>query len=115
MEDSDILTLKYSIGSNSSYQYAAVNNMKNGNILCQNYPNPFNPNTLIKFNLINSAFVTLKVYDMLGREIAVIVNDYLEAGEHTVQFNSGDLSSGIYIYELNANGVKDIKKMILIK
>jgi hypothetical protein len=114
--NSDILTIKYSTQSFGNHNPPSDNNnFAKSNKLYQNFPNPFNPSTIIKFNLTNSAYVSLKVYDMLGRETAVLINDNLEAGEHSSQFNSGNLSSGIYLYELNVNGVKDIKKMILLK
>jgi hypothetical protein len=83
--------------------------------LSQNYPNPFNPTTDIKFTVSESGFISLKIYDMLGREIAVLVNENLTAGAYTYNFNAADLASGTYIYQLNANGVRMTKKMTLLK
>jgi hypothetical protein len=93
--------------------------------LSQNYPNPFNPSTLIQFTLGNRQFVTLKVYDMLGKEVAVLVNDYKNAGSYSVQFNVDDLnlSSGIYFYRMQAGSSSsslgidfvETKKMIYLK
>jgi len=89
--------------------------------LIQNYPNPFNPSTKIKFNLPEASNVSLKVYDVLGNEIAKLVNGNIESGIHEVQFNSEGLASGIYFYRLEANEVNgnskfvDVKKMILLK
>ena len=115
-EDADIITLKYAIAINDSPNTSEVNkNIKSNNSLYQNFPNPFNPITVIRFNLANSSQVELKIYDILGKEVQNLVSGYLEAGEHNFQFNGGNLSSGIYFYELNVNGVKDIKKMMLIK
>lgn len=83
--------------------------------LYQNYPNPFNPETKIKFEIKNSGLVTLKVYDALGREIKALVNDKISPGKYEVNFNAGNLNSGVYYYKLNAEGYSDTKKMILIK
>lgn len=83
--------------------------------LKQNYPNPFNPTTNITFNLGKSGVALLKVYDVLGREIATIVSERLAQGEHTFTFNASALSSGVYIYQLKANGVVLTRKLTLIK
>ncbi|MDI6767410.1 MAG: T9SS type A sorting domain-containing protein, partial [Bacteroidota bacterium] len=88
--------------------------------LSQNYPNPFNPVTRIEYSLPVDAHVTLKVYDILGRELATLVNEMQESGYKSVLFNSENLSSGLYIYKLTAGAstglaFTDIKKMILIK
>ncbi|WP_020402516.1 family 10 glycosylhydrolase [Gracilimonas tropica] len=81
----------------------------------QNYPNPFNPTTQIKFTLSESGFATLKVYDMLGREVATLKNEVLSSGQHSVNFNASDLSSGIYIYQLTMGSETKTRKMTLIK
>jgi|GEM_PF-2712156 len=87
--------------------------------LSQNYPNPFNPSTTIKFSIPESGFVSLKVYDLLGKEVASVVNEELNAGSYTVSFDasqsSQDLSSGIYFYRLEANSFVQTKKLTLIK
>ena len=84
--------------------------------LSQNYPNPFNPSTKIDFALRNSGKVTLRVYDVLGREVATLVDGYKPAGHHSVTFNAGNLPSGVYIYTLDApEGTHLTKKMILMK
>jgi hypothetical protein len=83
--------------------------------LLQNYPNPFNPFTIINYQLPTGSFVTLKVYDVLGNEIATLVNEEKAAGEYKVNFNSSNLASGMYIYKLNAGGKTFIKKMILMR
>jgi hypothetical protein len=81
----------------------------------QNYPNPFKPVTKINFALPKAGNVSLKVYDMLGREVAVLVNENRIAGSHTVDFDGSAFTSGAYFYRLESNGFTDTKKMILIK
>jgi hypothetical protein len=86
--------------------------------LYQNYPNPFNPNTVISYQLRLSSNVTIKVYDILGNEIATLVNEYKPAGKYEVEFNSssiGYLVSGTYFYQLRAGEYTAVKKMLLIK
>ncbi len=87
--------------------------------LSQNYPNPFNPNTIINYQLANTGFVTLKVYDILGKEVVTLVNEEKQSGVYQVNFNSiingKELSSGIYFYTLNAGKFTETKKMILIR
>ncbi len=80
-----------------------------------NYPNPFNPATIISYQLLNSGYVTLKIYDVTGGEVAELVNEVQNAGNHQIYFNASGLSSGIYIYRIIANGFVDTKKMILTK
>lgn len=82
----------------------------------QNYPNPFNPSTVINYELKTAGFVTLKVYDILGREVAALVNGYQNAGTHKVNFNASSLSSGVYIYRIQAGeNFSESKKMILMR
>jgi hypothetical protein len=83
--------------------------------LDQNYPNPFNPETKISFSLPQSGKASLKVYDMLGREVTELVNGEMEKGTHSVNFNGRNLSSGIYIYRLQSGNFTESKKMALIK
>jgi len=83
--------------------------------LFNNYPNPFNPNTVIRFNLMKTGDVKLRVYDITGRLITTLVNQKLSAGEYKVDFMGSELSSGIYIYRIEAGDFKDTKKMMLIK
>ncbi|MCJ7554755.1 MAG: T9SS type A sorting domain-containing protein [Ignavibacteriaceae bacterium] len=84
-------------------------------MLNQNYPNPFNPSTKISYALRESGFVNLKVYDVLGNEVATLVNTTKQAGNHSVEFNAVDLPSGVYFYTLQVNGFSDSKKMLLLK
>lgn len=83
--------------------------------LSQNYPNPFNPTTVISFRLTESGFTTLKVYDMLGREVSTLLNENMTSGTHDVSFNGSNLSSGIYIYQLSSKGNTITRRMTLIK
>jgi len=80
-----------------------------------NYPNPFNPSTKISFNLPVSGFTTLKVYDIIGREVNELISSELNAGSHSVTFNGDNLASGIYYYRLESAGNVAVKKMLLIK
>jgi hypothetical protein len=88
--------------------------------LLQNYPNPFNPSTVISFQLPVNSQVTLKVYDVLGKEVATLVNEEMKAGSYTVPFsasngNTSTLASGVYIYRLNAGSFVSTKKLVLMK
>jgi hypothetical protein len=83
--------------------------------LLQNYPNPFNPNTKIKWQLPQTGLVTLKIYDVLGREIATLVNEELAAGDHEIIFEAASFSSGVYLYRINAGDFIQTKKMVLLK
>lgn len=79
-----------------------------------NYPNPFNPTTTLKFILPAASDVTLRVYDILGREVATLVNDRLEAGEHKVSFDASRLASGVYLYQLQAGNFAETRKLTVI-
>jgi len=81
----------------------------------QNYPNPFNPSTTIKYSVPDKGNVTIKVYDMLGAEVATLINVTQEAGSYEINFDASKLSSGMYIYRLNAGTVSLSKKMMLLK
>ncbi len=83
--------------------------------LYQNYPNPFNPATKIKFNIKEPGFTTLKIFNILGKEIATMVNENLKPGEYEVTFDGSDLTSGIYFCKLKAGDFSETKKMLLIK
>jgi hypothetical protein len=108
---------------NYSFDYGQLNilmNLKNSSLpkeyqLSQNYPNPFNPSTIIKYDLTSGGFITLKVFDILGREVAVLVNEEKPAGSYNIEFDASSLSSGIYVYQLIAEGFVSAKKMMLVK
>ncbi|MEX2605312.1 MAG: T9SS type A sorting domain-containing protein [Gracilimonas sp.] len=80
-----------------------------------NYPNPFNPTTNITFTLPNRSQVSLVVYDLLGREVATLVNEILPAGKQTARFDASNLANGVYLYKLRAGNQEIIRKMTLIK
>lgn len=83
--------------------------------LSQNFPNPFNPTTNIKFGLPNEANVTLRIFNILGEEVATLVNKVMPAGFHTVSFDASGLTSGLYIYRIEAGSFVQVKKMMLMK
>jgi hypothetical protein len=91
------------------------NNVITNYYLYQNYPNPFNPSTRIKFQIPNRALVTLKIFDVLGNEVGVLVNREMETGSYEVEFHASNLPSGIYFYQLKAGNYTETKKMILLK
>ena len=107
------------IDNNGSSEYSAAVlvsfNFNNGFYLSSNYPNPFNPATNITFNVPYSAVISLKVYDMLGKEVAALVQGYKQAGRYSIKFSAGNLPSGTYIYKLESNGFSEAKKMVLLK
>ncbi len=83
--------------------------------LSQNYPNPFNPTTIINYSVPKISFVTVKVYDMLGREVAALVNEEKKVGNYSINFNASSLASGVYFYRMQADQFVDTKKLILLK
>jgi photosystem II stability/assembly factor-like uncharacterized protein len=107
------------IDFDGSFEYSneieVIINLTSGFSLSQNYPNPFNPSTIIKYSVASASFVTLKVYDVLGNEIAALVNEEKIPGIYTAEFNGAGLSSGVYFYRLSAGDRTDIKKMIMEK
>ena len=83
--------------------------------LAQNYPNPFNPSTVIRYSVSSAQLVTLKIYDVLGREVKTLVNEEKPSGSYEIEFNASNFSSGIYFYQLTAGDFRDTKKMILLR
>ena len=84
-------------------------------LLFQNYPNPFNPFTTIKYQIPEYSYVTLKVYDVLGKEISTLVNEEVVVGSYEVEFDGSELTSGIYFYKLQAGNFVETRKMVLLK
>ena len=125
--DKNLNTGKYSyklkqIDYNGNYEYFVLSGIAeigtpNKFELLQNFPNPFNPSTTIDFSMPQNTYVTLKIYDMSGKEVAVLVNSQMIAGYHSVNFNvdSYHLSSGVYFYKLSSGELSMIKQMLLIK
>lgn len=106
------------VGGTSIIQWKISDKERTDNLtysLNQNYPNPFNPVTTIEFTLKESSIVSLRVFDILGREVKLILNEMLEAGIHQLEFNGSDLESGIYFYEMQAGNFRDVKKFVLLK
>lgn len=93
----------------------SVDNIPSGYILEQNYPNPFNPTTTLSFVIGQSSFVSLKVFDVLGNEVVILVDEYKYVGEYEVEFDATGLPSGIYFYQLKADSYIQTKKMIYLK
>jgi len=120
--DGDNKTL-WNAGNLSNLEIAlSVSSADNGNLdkpisfeLAQNYPNPFNPSTSIKYALNKRQFVTLKIYDIIGNEVATLVNEEKEVGRYQAEFNSANLASGVYVYRIQTAEFIDTKKMILLK
>jgi hypothetical protein len=120
----DYATIKHQPFGDGGDHFAFHNPNGSGNLtseipdsysLKQNYPNPFNPVTRINYSIPHNGAITLKVYDILGREIAELVNEYKKAGNYNVSFDGSKLASGIYIYKLATSDFTDVKKMTLIK
>lgn len=120
--ENDYATVKYINSGNrlATYKNQQINNKINSTVpkeytLKQNYPNPFNPTTTVEYQITNNGNVSLKIFDILGQEVATLVDEYKLAGYYSVTFNGSKLPSGIYIYEIRTRDFRDVKKMILIK
>jgi hypothetical protein len=128
--DNDIKTGFYNyrlkqIDYDGTYEYSDIVEVEvpapNEFALLQNYPNPFNPSTKIKFTVpvtlsgVEGSLVTLKVYDVLGNEIATLVNEEKPAGGYSIDFNASNFPSGIYFYQLKAGNFIQTRKMILLR
>lgn len=109
--DYDFATLKYSIVTGID----PSNNKPLSYSLSQNFPNPFNPATTISFEIPSAGQVKLSVYDVEGKEVAVLINDYLVANKYNINWNAEKVTSGVYFYKLQTNEFTSTKKMILIK
>ena len=124
-EDSKLSNTSYKyrlkqVDNDGSYEYSnivsvLIGQTPNSFALSQNYPNPFNPSTKISWQSPVSGWQTLKVYDILGNEVATLVNEFREAGSYEIDFNASQLTSGVYIYKISAGNFSDTKKMILSK
>jgi hypothetical protein len=83
--------------------------------ISQNYPNPFNPSTTIKYSVPKVSFVTIKIYDVLGSEVATLLNEEKPVGTYELSWSAANLSSGVYFYQLKAGSFVETKKMILLR
>jgi hypothetical protein len=110
--ENEIATIKYN-------SVTSIHNLSNeipeSSKLYQNYPNPFNPVTNIQYDLPHDVFVSIKIYDITGREIVTLVNEFKEAGYYITSFDGARLSSGVYYYKIKAGNYEAVKKMILLK
>ena len=104
-----------SLSEITSVEQESVTNSPQTFQLHQNYPNPFNPSTRIQYQVINGSQVSIKVYDVLGNEVAALVDEYKPTGIYAIEFSAENLSSGIYFYKLQTNNFVETKKMILIR
>jgi hypothetical protein len=105
---------------NGNFEYHYLNNnivigLPEKFELSQNYPNPFNPVTVIRYSLIENGFTTLKVFDALGKEVDLLVNEKKDAGRYTFQFNGNNFASGVYFYQIQAGDFVETKRMLLLK
>jgi hypothetical protein len=121
--DTRVLNLPSGIGGDFKVTYELTNPVYVANQntapvefkLNQNYPNPFNPTTTISYSIAKSGKVSLKVYDLLGREVTTLINEDQAAGDYRVTFNAGNLSSGVYFYTMQAGNFSESRKLILLK
>lgn len=115
---SPLSATQWNIGSWKDYTPTAIDNKTespNNFELMQNYPNPFNPTTTIKYQIPTSSLVTLKIYNVLGQEVATLVNEMEGTGNYTIKFNADKFASGTYFYRLQAGSLVETKKMLLLK
>jgi hypothetical protein len=115
---SDLLIIK----TDSSFNAPAIVSINNIStnipdkfLVLQNYPNPFNSTTIIRYEMPKAAFITLKIFDISGREIKTLINEYKQLGNHSVIFDGNKYSSGVYFYSFQIGGFKQTKKMVLLK
>jgi hypothetical protein len=109
------LNIDVSLNPNSTTGINNNANVISGYELKQNYPNPFNPSTIISYQIPQNSFVTLKVYNILGNEVATLVNEQQTAGNHNFNFKANNLASGVYIYKLTAGSFTAVRKLTLLK
>jgi hypothetical protein len=111
----DISDSVFSIEEGNSVQDKFNSEIPTEFSLYQNFPNPFNPNTTIYYSIPEETFVKLNIYNLLGEEVAVLVNENKIIGNYSVNFSLRDYNSGIYLYKLEAGNFVEIKKMVLIR
>jgi hypothetical protein len=106
---------EFEVRNNNADGVEKINDIPKEYALLQNYPNPFNPSTVIRYQIAKEGNVTLKIYDMLGKEIKTLVNERKEAGSYSINLNVSSLPSGLYFYQIKSGGYTATKKMILLK
>ena len=99
----------------TSVQSSASGSPPSSAFLAQNYPNPFNPSTTISYDLPTRSLVSLKIFNVLGQEVATLVNGEVETGKHQVNWDAAGLPSGAYVYRLKANEFTETKKLVLLR
>jgi hypothetical protein len=124
-EDKNLESGKYKyrlkqIDNNGNYEYFELSGVVDVGVpakfdLSQNYPNPFNPVTNINFDIPQSGLVSLKIYDILGREVSTLINEIKDAGYYTITFDASKLSSGVYFYRLTSGGFSSVKRLVVLK
>ena len=110
-----LLTSGVSIFAGLGYDAGQSNDISPQPVLLQNHPNPFHAETVISFKLIRDGKVTLKVFDILGHEVATLAQDHYAAGIHDVWFNGSSLPPGIYTYQLEMNDLTQVRKFVIIE
>ncbi|HSL89824.1 MAG TPA: T9SS type A sorting domain-containing protein [Ignavibacteriaceae bacterium] len=111
----DRIILDFVATTDPTVNVQPINQLLQGYFLLQNYPNPFNPSTMINFGIKEAGNVSIKIYNILGSEIAEVVNDYFTPGTYSYSFDASELSSGIYLYKIISNDFVQTRKMILQK
>jgi len=116
-KDGEMINLAINLYGTADTSATAVDDQSSEIVysLEQNYPNPFNPATVISYSIAEESFVKLKIYDILGREVASLKNEVQKPGKYTIEFNAEQLASGIYYYSLDTEGYSSTKKMILLR
>ncbi|MDD5363553.1 MAG: T9SS type A sorting domain-containing protein [Ignavibacteria bacterium] len=114
-QDAYVYNVGVDIGPVTGAGSPSITQVPNKYFLEQNYPNPFNPSTNIKFGVPQKSFVKLRVFDILGREVSVLVNKMMNAGSYSVDWNASTYHSGVFFYRLETQGCVETKRMILLK
>jgi hypothetical protein len=114
-ETNNFMSVKITIVASSAVEEFGCHALPLDYTLSQNYPNPFNPSTTIEFDISSYGFVSLKVYNVMGQEVATLINKELPSGNHKVEWKPENLSSGIYYYKLETKGYQETKKLVLMK
>ncbi|MCI0515784.1 T9SS type A sorting domain-containing protein [candidate division KSB1 bacterium] len=115
MNKSNLLWIETHLNNLAAVSDASAAKFPNSFQLNQNYPNPFNAHTTISFSLAEAGFVTLKIFNLAGAELATLVADKLPAGVHQFQWHANQVASGVYVYRLEVDGAGENRKLVLLK